>query len=57
MTGVRITLDMILKSARKVPEPQVKPVLKGADLSVWLDELVQKVEAEAPKAPPAKPPK
>lgn len=55
MTGVRITLDMILKSARKASEPQVKPVLKGADLSVWLDELVQKVEA--PKAPPAKPPK
>jgi hypothetical protein len=56
MTGVRITLDMIFKAARKASEPQVKPVPKGEDLSGWLDDLVQKVEAEAPKAPPAQPP-
>ena len=56
MTGVRITLDMIQKLASKASEPQVKPVPKGADLSAWLDDLVQTVETEAPKAPPAKPP-
>jgi hypothetical protein len=56
MTGVRITLDMILKAAKKSSAPEPKPISKGEDLTDWLDDLVKTVEQEAPKAPPSKPP-
>ena len=56
MTGVRITLDDICRAARKSSEPAVKPIPKDADLTGWLDDLVQKAEKEAPRAPPAQSP-
>ena len=55
MTRIGLTWKGKVAADNKAPASQAIP--KEGEFQDWLDELVKKTQQQAPKSPPAKPPR